>query len=107
MKEMQATLPQTFYIKPGKFIWSYLGTFLFMLGGCIENSWLSAWLNTQGFDQAHIGQIFAGYGIVVAITSWLSGVCVDVFGPKKVMVTGFYRLSSGFRRVSELCATQP
>lgn len=50
-----------------------------MLGGCIENSWLSAWLNTQGFDQAHIGQIFAGYGIVVAITSWLSGVCVDVF----------------------------
>ncbi|EHB8492779.1 MFS transporter, partial [Salmonella enterica subsp. enterica serovar Infantis] len=47
MKEMQATLPQTFYIKPGKFIWSYLGTFLFMLGGCIENSWLSAWLNTQ------------------------------------------------------------
>lgn len=28
MKEMQATLPQTFYIKPGKFIWSYLGTFL-------------------------------------------------------------------------------
>lgn len=96
MKEMQATLPQTFYIKPGKFIWSYLGTFLFMLGGCIENSWLSAWLNTQGFDQAHIGQIFAGYGIVVAITSWLSGVCVDVFGPKKVMVTGFivYLLAS-------------
>ncbi len=40
-----------------------------MLGGCIENSWLSARLNTQGFDQAHIGQIFAGYGIVVAITS--------------------------------------
>ena len=36
MKETQATLPQTFYIKPGKFIWSYLGTFLFMLGGCIE-----------------------------------------------------------------------
>lgn len=63
MKEMQATLPQTFYIKPGKFIWSYLGTFLFMLGGCIENSWLSAWLNTQGFDQAHIGQIFAGMGL--------------------------------------------
>ncbi|MBJ4668867.1 MFS transporter, partial [Salmonella enterica subsp. enterica serovar Stanley] len=96
MKEMQATLPQTFYIKPGKFIWSYLGTFLFMLGGCIENSWLSAWLNTQGFDQAHIGQVFAGNGIVVAITSWLSGVCVDGFGPKKVMVTGFivYLLAS-------------
>ncbi len=106
MKEMQATLPQTFYIKPGKFIWSYLGTFLFMLGGCIENSWLSAWLNTQGFDQAHIGQIFAGYGIVVAITSWLSGVCVDVLVLKGDGYR-FYRLSSGFRRVSELCATQP
>lgn len=63
MKEMQATLPQTFYIKPGKFIWSYLGTFLFMLGGCIENSWLSAWLNTQGFDQAHIGQILPDMGL--------------------------------------------
>ncbi|HGU4080908.1 TPA: MFS transporter, partial [Escherichia coli] len=89
MKDMQAMLPQTFYIKPGQFIWSYLGTFLFMLGGCIENSWLSAWLNTQGFDQSQIGQIFAAYGIVVAVTSWLSGVCVDMFGPRKVMLAGF------------------
>ncbi len=74
MKEMQATLPQTFYIKPVS-LSGATGTFLFMLGGCIENSWLSARLNTQGFDQAHIGQIFAGYGIVVAITSAIRRLC--------------------------------
>ena len=77
------------HISPRKFMWSYIGTFLFMLGGCIENSWLSAWLNGEGFAQANVANIFAGYGIVVAVTSWLSGVCVDVFGPKKVMLTGF------------------
>lgn len=32
MKEMQATLPQTFYIKPGKFIWSYLGNIFIYVG---------------------------------------------------------------------------
>ncbi len=77
-----------------------------MLGGCIENSWLSARLNTQGFDQAHIGQIFAGYGIVVAITSGYPA-SVWTFLVLKGDGYRFYRLSSGFRRVSELCATQP
>ncbi len=49
-----------------------------MLGGCIENScWLSALgLNTQDLIAA-IGQILPDM-IVVAITSPLSGVCVDV-----------------------------
>ncbi|PWD08258.1 MFS transporter, partial [Salmonella enterica subsp. enterica serovar Rubislaw] len=84
MKEMQATLPQTFYIKPGKFIWSYLGTFLFMLGGCIEKSWLSAWLNTTGFDQGHIGRIFAGWGVGVGFTPWIPGLGGGVFVFKKV-----------------------
>lgn len=63
MKEMQATLPQTFYIKPGKFIWSYLGTFLFMLGGCIENSWLSAWLNTQDLIRRISGRFLPDMGL--------------------------------------------
>lgn len=96
MKELQASSMDFAPITPTKFIWSYIGTFLFMLGGCIENSWLSAWLSGQGFEQASVANIFAGYGIVVALTSWLSGVCVDVFGPKKVMVAGFivYALSS-------------
>lgn len=95
MKELSAG-SLNFHTTPMKFIWSYLGTFLFMLGGCIENSWLSTWLNTQGVDQASIATVFAAYGIIVAVTSWLSGICVDIFGPRKVIVAGFviYALSS-------------
>ncbi len=75
---MQATLPQTFIYKTGKFPSGATREHFYLCWAAVlRTADLSARLNTQGFDQAHIGQIFAGYGIVVAITSRLSGVCVD------------------------------
>lgn len=95
MKELPAR-SLNYNATPMQFIWSYIGTLLFMLGGCIENSWLSTCLDSQNVAQSSIATVFAAYGIVVTMTSWLSGICVDIFGPRKVIIAGFaiYALSS-------------
>lgn len=74
---------------PVEFKWGYVGTFLFMLGSCIENSWFSAYLvNNLGFSVSQAATVFSAFGIMVALGSWLSGICVEVWGAKKVMLFG-------------------
>ena len=73
---------------PTEFTWGYIGTFLFMLGSCIENSWFSAYLVDLGFSVSQAATIFSAFGIMVALGSWLSGICVEVWGAKKIMLIG-------------------
>lgn len=69
-------------------IWGYVGVALFMLGCAAETSWLSSGLVERGLTAEQAGTVFSVYGISVALASWLSGVCVQAFGPRKVMWTG-------------------
>ena len=52
---------------PTEFTWGYIGTFLFMLGSCIENSWFSAYLVDLGFSVSQAATIFSAFGIMVAL----------------------------------------
>lgn len=73
---------------PSALVWGYIGVILFMLGSCIENSWLSSYLVNIGISKTETGTIFSLYGIFVAIVSWLSGIFVQIFGVRKVMLSG-------------------
>lgn len=73
---------------PQSLVWGYVGIILFMLGACIETSWLSSYLVEKGLSKTQVGAIFSLYGIVVAIISWLSGIFVQIFGARKVMLSG-------------------
>ena len=63
--------------------WGFLGVMLFMMGDGIEAGWLSPFLVESGLTIQQSAAIFTVYGISIALASWFSGVCVDVFGPKR------------------------
>ena len=71
---------------PKSLSWGFLGVLIFMMGDGIEQTWLSKYITDQGFNAA---ELFAVYGITVAISSWLSGVIAETFGVKRTMLAGF------------------
>ncbi|WP_265457027.1 MFS transporter [Enterococcus sp. HY326] len=73
---------------PTILFWGYVGVFLFMLGAGIENSWLSSYLVNIGLTKTESATIFSLYGVLVALVSWLSGILVQIFGVRKVMISG-------------------
>lgn len=71
---------------PKELGWGFLGVMIFMMGDGLEQTWLSKYITDRGFNSA---DLFAVYGITVAISSWLSGVIAETFGVKKTMFAGF------------------
>ncbi|MED4071644.1 MFS transporter [Priestia endophytica] len=73
---------------PRKIAWGYLGILIFMMGDGLEIGWLSPYLLDHGMTVQQSASLFTAYGVTVAIASWLSGVLVEAYGPKKTMLMG-------------------
>ena len=71
---------------PQQLLWGFVGVLIFMMGDGVEQTWLSKYITDQGFNSA---DLFAVYGVTVAISSWLSGVIAETFGIKRTMLAGF------------------
>lgn len=71
---------------PKGLLWGFVGVLIFMMGDGVEQTWLSKYITDRGFNSA---DLFAVYGVTVAISSWLSGVIAETFGVKRTMLAGF------------------
>jgi polyol permease family len=80
---------------PGKLIWGYLGVLIFMMGDGMETGWLSPWLIENGQTVQHTASLFTAYGITIAASSWLSGVLVETYGPRRSMLAGLLLYIAG------------
>lgn len=68
--------------------WGFLGILLFMMGDGIEAGWMSPFLVENGLTIQQSALIFTVYGISITIASWFSGVCLEIYGPKRSMFMG-------------------
>lgn len=59
-----------------------------MMGDGLELAWISPYLVEQGMTVKQTAILTTSYGVTIAIGSWLSGVLVEIFGPRKVMLLG-------------------
>lgn len=73
---------------PSKLSWGYIGVLIFMIGDGIEHGWLSPYLLKQGLSMEQSAFLFTFYGVMLAISSWVSGVFVQTWGPRKAMSLG-------------------
>jgi polyol permease family len=73
---------------PKSLSWGFLGILLFMMGDGLELGWLSPFLIENGLTVQQSATIFTVYGVSITIASWLSGICIEVYGPKKSMFMG-------------------
>ena len=71
---------------PRQLLWGFIGVLVFMMGDGVEQTWLSKYITDRGFNSA---DLFAVYGITVAVSSWLSGVVAETFGVRRTMLAGF------------------
>lgn len=71
-----------------KISWGYLGVLIFMMGDGLELAFISPYLVDQGLSVTHTSALVTGYGVMIAIASWFSGVLIDMFGARKVMLWG-------------------
>lgn len=77
---------------PKGLLWGFVGVLIFMMGDGVEQTWLSKYITDHGFNSA---DLFAVYGVTVAISSWLSGVIAETFGVKRTMLAGFIMYALG------------
>ena len=73
---------------PKSLSWGFLGILLFMMGDGLEAGWMSPFLVENGLTIQQSATIFTVYGISITIASWFSGVCLEIYGPKKSMFMG-------------------
>lgn len=73
---------------PSKIFWGYVGVLIFMMGDGLELGWLSPYLLDQGMTMQQSAFLLTAYGVTIAISSWFSGVLVEMFGPRKTMLLG-------------------
>lgn len=73
---------------PRQLAWGYLGILIFMMGDGMEQGWLSPFLIEKGLTMQQSASLFSAYGIVIAISSWFSGVLAEAYGIKKTMFAG-------------------
>lgn len=73
---------------PRKLVFGYLAIALFMTGDGFELTFLSRYLVDLGYTQVDAGLVFTVYGLVAAISAWSSGVIAEMFGARRVMITG-------------------
>ena len=69
---------------PPTLLWGYIGVLIFMMGDGLELAWISPYLVDQGLSVHQTAILTTSYGVTIAIGSWLSGVLVESFGPRKV-----------------------
>ncbi|MFD0714179.1 MFS transporter [Paenibacillus sp. GCM10027626] len=80
---------------PSSLKWGYLGVLFFMIGDGLEMGWLSPYLIDNGLTIQQSALLFTVYGIMLTISSWFSGVSVEMWGPKKTMTFGFLAFLAG------------
>ena len=80
---------------PKSLLWGYLGILLFMMGDGMEQGWLSPYLIERGLTMQQSATLFATYGVIIALSSWFSGVLAEGFGVKKTMFTGLVLYLAG------------
>jgi polyol permease family len=85
--DLQPTLLNKIGI-PGQLGWGYLGILIFMTGNGIELGWLSPYLLDRGMTIEQSAFLFTSYGIIIAVSSWFSGVLAESLGPKRTMLIG-------------------
>ncbi|KAA9028568.1 MFS transporter [Niallia endozanthoxylica] len=73
---------------PKSLSWGFLGILIFMMGDGLEAGWISPFLVENGLTIQQSATIFTVYGISITIASWFSGVCLEIYGPKKSMFAG-------------------
>ncbi|MFB9124413.1 MFS transporter [Paraburkholderia dipogonis] len=87
MAEMPSFLDRQGIARP--IAWGFVAVALFMVGDGIESGFLAAYLSNLGVGVGAVSILFAAYGGVSALASWLSGVLSEAWGPKQVMMIGF------------------
>ncbi|QHV97845.1 MFS transporter [Spirosoma endbachense] len=73
---------------PKPLAWGYIGILIFMMGDGVEQGWLSPYLIEHGMSIQQSALMFTVYGVTIAISSWLSGVLAEGYGPRKAMLVG-------------------
>ena len=73
---------------PPTLLWGYIGVLIFMMGDGLELAWISPYLHENGLSVQQTAILTTCYGVTIAIGSWLSGVLVEIIGPRKVMLLG-------------------
>ncbi|WP_069384335.1 MFS transporter [Halomonas caseinilytica] len=66
----------------------YIAVALFMTGDGIELAFLSKYLVKIGFSESQASLVFSVYGFMVALGSWMAGVCAEIYGPRRLMKWG-------------------
>ncbi|HGP2816703.1 TPA: MFS transporter [Salmonella enterica] len=69
-------------------LWGYIAIAIFMTGDGIELAFLSKYMVETGFTPDQAAIVFTVYGFTAAISSWFSGVLAELYGAKKLMITG-------------------
>ncbi len=73
---------------PVALLWGYVAVGFFMTGDGIEVAFLSRYMVDIGFSSEQAAMLFTVYGATAAISSWLSGVLGEVYGPHRIMTLG-------------------
>lgn len=73
---------------PRTLAFGFLAVALFMTGDGFELTFLSKYLVDLGFSQVDAALVFTVYGFVAAASAWSSGVVAEMFGARRVMITG-------------------
>jgi polyol permease family len=73
---------------PPHLIWGFIGITIFMIGDGLEAGWLSPYLVKHGLTIQQAALLYSDYGIAVTISSWVSGIFVQTWGPRKAMTVG-------------------
>lgn len=73
---------------PRTLVFGFVAVALFMTGDGFELTFLSKYLVDLGYSQVDAALVFTVYGFVAAISAWSSGVIAEMFGARRVMITG-------------------
>ncbi len=73
---------------PRQLVIGYVAVALFMTGDGFELTFLSKYLVDLGHTPVDAALVFTVYGFVAALSAWCSGVVAEVFGARRVMLTG-------------------
>ncbi|WP_106477700.1 MFS transporter [Phytohalomonas tamaricis] len=73
---------------PVVLFWGYIAIAFFMTGDGIEQAFLAKYIVDIGFTPGQASMVFTVYGAAAALSSWLSGVLSEVYGPRRIMSIG-------------------
>ncbi|AIJ09494.1 Ribitol/Xylitol/Arabitol transporter, MFS superfamily [Edwardsiella anguillarum ET080813] len=73
---------------PSRLWFGYVGVLIFMMGEGLEQGWLSPYVISRGLSIQESALLFSVYGFAAALAAWFSGVLVEMFGARRVMLGG-------------------